>query len=445
MLAVVAAAISFGVLAGLIAWQANLATYNNYHKIVDVGSVSVDSALRARAAVLDHMSAAATFLETTGDNQKAAQARATQRWADFNNEARISWRNLSDTTYGEYAVYGAADAAASDYIQQIGAMFSYYGAGETDKAGAAFLAARETLNTRLVPALGGLEAVKVEDMETTYAGAAQVITNWQYVLLGAAALLALILAGGLLAIRLMHYRWSWPVGVALIVSIVLAIVMAVQLGQARSDAQVMVRQAYDNVAGVQDMEALLSQGRALESIAIFDPSQSASHLASFDQYISLVEQRLCGPVDCSKTTFLQSPSAISDAVRKAAIDEKNRLGLPRLPLVANVAFPGQAAAYEQFRNDYRTWLTSHDKLAQQVKAGQPDQASQTSTGESAQAFSRAVASADAAGTIARSEYDKIWKGVYTTTGINQLLWLAFPLMGLVAAIGVWQRRSQLFA
>jgi hypothetical protein len=189
----------------------------------------------------------------------------------------------------------------------------------------------------------------------------------------------------------------------------------------------------------------LSQGRALESIAIFDPAQSASHLASFDQYISLVEQRLCGPVDCSKATFLQSPSAISDAVRKAAIDEKNRLGLPRLPLVANVAFPGQAAAYEQFRNDYRTWLTSHDKLAQQVKAGQPDQASQTSTGESAQAFSRAVASADAAGTIARTEYDKIWKGVYTTTGINQILWLAFPLMGLVAAIGVWQRRSQLFA
>lgn len=441
-----AAAISFGLLAGLIAWQANLATYNNYHKIVDVGSVSVDSALRARAAVLDHMSAAATFLETTGDNQKAAQARATQRWADFNNEARISWRNLSDTTYGEYAVYAAADAAASDYIQQIGAMFSYYGAGETDKAGAAFLAARETLNTRLVPALGGLEAVKVEAMETTYAGAAQVITNWQYALLGAAVLLALILLAGLLAIRVMHYRWSWPVGVALVVSLVLALVMVVQLGQARSDAQVMVRQAYDNVAGVQDMEALLSQGRALESIAIFDPAQSASHLDSFDPYISLVEQRLCGPVDCSKSPFIAtSSSVISDKVHNDAVDEKNRLGLPRLPLVANVSFSGQGAAYEQFRTDYRAWLASHEKLAQQVQAGQLDLASQTSTGESAQAFSTAVASADAVGAIARAEYDKIWQGVYRTTGINQVLWLAFPLMGLVAAFGVWQRRSELFA
>ena len=128
------------------------------------------------------------------------------------------------------------------------------------------------------------------------------------------------------------------------------------------------------------------------------------------------------------------------------VGDQTRIERPNAPPVI-ISYPKATglAAYEQFRNDYRTWLTSHDKLAQQVRASQTGQASQTSTGESAQAFSRAVASADAAGAIARSEYDKIWKGVYTTTGINQLLWLAFPLMGLVAAIGVWQRRSQLFA
>ena len=64
----------------------------------------VDAALRARSAALDHMSAAATFLETTGTAQQQAQALATARWADFNNEARISWRNLSDPTHGEHAV-----------------------------------------------------------------------------------------------------------------------------------------------------------------------------------------------------------------------------------------------------------------------------------------------------------------------------------------------------
>ncbi|MDQ5867875.1 MAG: hypothetical protein M3390_19430, partial [Chloroflexota bacterium] len=66
MLALMSAALAFGVLAGLVSWQANLATYNDYHTIVDEGAVSVDAALLARSSALDHMSAAATFLETTG-------------------------------------------------------------------------------------------------------------------------------------------------------------------------------------------------------------------------------------------------------------------------------------------------------------------------------------------------------------------------------------------
>ncbi len=96
MLAIVAASVSFSLLAGFISWQANLVTYDNYRKIVDEGSVSVDSALRARAAVLDHMSAAATYLETTGANQPAAEERARERWAAFSDEARRSWQNLTD-------------------------------------------------------------------------------------------------------------------------------------------------------------------------------------------------------------------------------------------------------------------------------------------------------------------------------------------------------------
>lgn len=447
MLALVAASVSFGLLAGFIAWQANQVTFENYRRIVDEGSLSVDSALRARAAVLDHMSAAATFLETTGENQSAAEARTRERWATFNDEARKSWRNLTDRTHGEYAVYSAADAAASDYIQQIGAMFSYYAAGETDQAGDAFLEAREILNTRLVPALTGLEAVKVEAMEATYAGAAQTISNWANVLLGAVALVSLALLLGLFAIRRMHYRWSWPVGAALIACVTLGGLMYYQLSQARSDASKMVRQAYDSIAGVQDIAANLSQGRALESIAIFDPEQSATHLGEFDQYMALVEQRLCGPRNCTQNTFLSDTDFIDPegTVAKAAANEKDLLGLPRLPLVANVNFNGQADAYEQLRANYVAWLGVHTRLAEQVRARQLEAASQTSAGESAQQFGLVVASVDAAGQVARAEYDKIWQGVYRTTGINQFLALVFPVMGLVAAWGVWQRRSELFA
>ncbi|MEO5953917.1 MAG: hypothetical protein ABIQ44_15750, partial [Chloroflexia bacterium] len=102
-------------------------------------------------------------------------------------------------------------------------------------------------------------------------------------------------------------------------------------------------------------------------------------------------------------------------------------------------------AYEQLRADYVAWLGVHKTLAQEVTDKQLPQASQISAGESSQRFAQVVASVASAGQVARGEYDKIWQGVYQTTGINQVLALLFPIMGLVGAWGVWQRRSQLFA
>src|SRR5690349_4763757 len=374
MLTAVAAEVAFGILAGLIAWQANAVTYSAYHTLVDEGSVSVDAALHARAAVLDHMSAAATYLATTGAPQQAALATGRARWDEFNNESRISWRNLTDPTHGENNVYAAADAAASDYIQQIGAMYAYYDAKDLKSAGTAFLAARETLNSRLVPALGGLEAVKVEDMEATYAGAAQQINNWRTVLIGLAVVLAAILLLGLWTIRRMHYRWSWPVGGALLGTLLLAVWMQFSLSSAASDARIMVREAYDNVAGAQDLAALLSQGRALENIAIFDSANAPTHFQSFDDYNLLVEQKLCGPVGCTKTAFVSSPEFEPDLldyrVVSAALNEQDKLGLPRAPLVANTHFAGQGAGLEKVRQDYQAWIADHATIRQQVAANQ---------------------------------------------------------------------------
>jgi hypothetical protein len=236
------------------------------------------------------------------------------------------------------------------------------------------------------------------------------------------------------------------VGVALVVVVGLGLLMWYQLDRAAQDARTMVRQAYDSVAGVQDMSANMSQGRALESIAIFDPEQSDQHLNSFDQYNTLVEQRLCGPRDCTANTFLSATNSeqIDQQVAELALEEQSLLGLPRPPLVANVAFPGQAGAYELLRTDYRAWLDAHGTLAEQVRAGDLGGASGTSSGASVAAFDKAVESANAAATIARTEFNKIWQGVYLTTGINRALAFAFLLAGLVAAWGIWARRSELF-
>lgn len=449
MMTLLSASVALGLLLGLIAWQANLNTYNDYRTLVDEGSVSVDAALRARAAALDHMAAAATYLETTGPAQSAAANRANQLWATFNNEARISWRNLTDRTYGENNVYGAADRAASSYIQQIGAMFSYSRATppQPEQAREAFLQARETLNTRLVPALGGLEAVKVEAMEATYAGASERITRWRWALAGVAALALLVFGGSLLAVRRMRYRWSWPLGVALLLTGGLAFLMQWQLGQASSDAEVMVRRAYDNVAGAQGLGALLSQARALESIAIFDPQGAEGHLESFEQYNALVEQGLCGPRLCTQNSFLAGSDSVDSGVRDRALDTQDTLGLPRPPLVANVHFRGQAAALEALRVEYRLWFDSHQQLATDVRGGGSGRqaAASRNTGVSADTFANVVARIGSLTDLARTEFNNIWQRVYALSTLAQILAVAFPLSGLLAAYGIWRRRSELFA
>ena len=445
MLGLISAAIAFAVLTGIIAWQANARTYDAYHTLVDEGSVSVDAALQARAAVVDQMGAAATYLATTGPAQQAAADRATARWNDFIAQSRISWRNLSDRTQGEQNVSAAADSAASDYIQRIGAMYAYNSAKQPDQAGTAFLSARDILNNRLVPALGGLEAVKVEDMEAIYANASDRITTGRLTLVGIATLLGLVLLLGLLAVRRMHYAWSWPLGLALLLTIGVTALMQAQLASASSDARVMVRDAYDTVAGVQDMGALLSQARALESIAIFDNTHAATHLAGFDQYNFLVEQLLCGDKDCTQVnSFLRGADTIDPQVAKTAVDAQRKFGLPRAPLIANVHFRNQAAQYETLRQDYRHWLDLHGQLATQLKANQVGAASALSTGASDQAFAKVVADADAVRSTTRTQYDSIWQRVYTTSSLAQVLALAFPGAGLLAAWGIWRRRSELF-
>jgi len=322
-------------------------------------------------------------------------------------------------------------------------MFSYSKAGQQDQARDAFLAARQTMNTRLVPALGGLESVKVEKMEAVYAGANNRLSGWRDTTLWVGGILAVILLTMLWAVRRMHYRWSWPIGAALIATILLTGALNIQLGRAASDARVLVREAYDNVAGVQDLAALLSQERALDSILVFDPQGTAGHVADFDQYNTLVEQRLCGPRDCTVNSFLDGDDSISTPVAQAARDEQSKLGLPHTPLVANVYFPGQANAYEELRQTYRNWLATHEKLAGQVQSGQTANAAATSTGEAAQTFAELKQRTDTATGIASAQFEDIWKRNYTFSTLGQALAIVFPVAGALAAWGLWQRRREI--
>jgi uncharacterized protein (TIGR03382 family) len=73
-----------------------------------------------------------------------------------------------------------------------------------------------------------------------------------------------------------------------------------------------------------------------------------------------------------------------------------------------------------------------------------DAARTLSTGSAATNFAAVVKAADAVRDTARTRFDDIWQTVYFTSTLDQGLALAFPAAGLLAAWGLWRRRTELF-
>src|SRR5262249_34971830 len=140
MLTLLAACVAFGLLVGLVAWRATVTTQAAYQEVVEQDAATVDAALQARAASLDHMSEAATYL-ATGD--ASAVTRAQDNWTVFNTQMNILARNLGQEQ-GEPDVYAAATASARDYLQLIGAMYHAYATESTTRTASSqvFLSAR---------------------------------------------------------------------------------------------------------------------------------------------------------------------------------------------------------------------------------------------------------------------------------------------------------------
>lgn len=456
MLSLMAWALAFGLLTGVVAFLAGRTTYDNYRKVVEEGARSVDAALDARSALLQHLSQTAAFLAdptcaSCPDNAKVdrrAQANAT--WLIYTEKSRIAWSNITDPTYGESNVYAAVNQAETDYNRQIGAMYAYFDAKQPDLAAQAFIGpggAQEILNQRLLPAFGGLESLKLEAMTADYRAAQQRIEGWRWALVGVTVLLALLLIAGLFAVRRMHYFVSWPVAVALILGILLTGWLQYRLDAAAADTPVLVHDAYEPVAGIQDLVTVMNQARALENVAVFDNANAATHLADFNNYAFLINQKLCGVAgvqNCTTTPFgnldsaddPNSPIALGVAANSGA-------GVPP-PIIANIHFVHQPQLLETLRKAYLDWLTTHEELATDLNTKNVNAARQLSSTTSAQKFEAVLNAAGNFNVDTRDEFTVIWQRVYTESTLGQGLALVFPLAGLLAAWGLARRRSELF-
>lgn len=445
----------FAVLAALILLAANGITNDYYGQIVTQGSVSVDAAQNARADLLDNLGAYATLLAQTDQAARSqAQATAAQAWERFKNDLRISWQNRSDRTYGEFAAFDAADRASTDYAANIGAMTAAVDAGRQDDARTSFLAAYTVLNQRLLPALeSGLQSDKVEFMESRYASASSTIRGW-LVAVGIFSAVAFVLAlVGLLLSRRMHHRYTTEIVLAAVLIAGVSAWSGFQLSRATTQAKVLVRDAYDTVAGVRDEVALLNQQSALESIAIFDPTNALAHFKEFDDLTLRYEQGLCGAQDCVNSSFLTTPlqqtqnitvhNDIPDPVRKQVLDNQNEFGLPRVPLVGNVQFPGEAVPLDQSRNSYQRYLLADRTLRQQLLGGNVQAALATASGAGRTELAATQKQLGAAHDVARSRFSSTWQSVEDAALIGAWLTLAVLVGAGLLLRGLWRRRGEL--
>src|SRR5262249_35140047 len=149
------------------------------------------------------------------------------------------------------------------------------------------------------PALqSGLQSDKVEYMESRYASASSTIRGWFVAVCVFGAVAFVLALVGLALSRRMHHRFTIEIVLAALLIGAACVWSGLQLHRADTQAKVLVRDAYDTVAGVRDEVALLSQQSALESIAIFDPANAAAHFKEFDDLTLRYEQGLCGALDC---------------------------------------------------------------------------------------------------------------------------------------------------
>lgn len=442
----VAAVVGGGILT-ILALSATHATLLSYRTVVEESARSADAAQAARTALLESHSAVADFLTLEGAAATAALERADERWQTYQEPLRILWQNRRDATFGEFEVFDAADRATTRYRGGVDAMRALSAAGDGAGASEAFLEANRTLVRELVPALNGLESLQLERMDEGYLEARDRIEGWTTLLQVTGLLVLLLLLGTLAMTRFwLHYAMTWEIALSLLGTLVLIGASLLILTLAARSAENSVREAYDAVSAVQAIEALLTQTTAAESLAAFDPERGPAFLRDADQYLFLLEQRLCGELGCTATSFLDpnNTAEIDPQVVEAALLGQGKYGLPRPPLVATARIDGEARALEGLRSGLADFRTVHEAISRAILVEQRP----VTTEErrlSRDAFERSVSAARAEQTLARRSFLETNRVATLSLAAGRLFSPLFLLLGILAAFGIRRRRSALYA
>ncbi len=442
--------------------------FSRYGTIVDKSSSSADAAQSARSTLLAHHSAAADYLSQPGtDESRQALANSEQKWVEYQQYVRNLWMQISenqsndytgiayllplsaesnDKQFGEDAVFNAADQATWRYRGRISAMKAFVEVGDVEEAKNAFIKSHDILIQEVLPALNGIESLKLESMEEAYADTNTAITDSLTMLfvVGGGTLLLLIL-GFLITRFWLHYGWTWELGTASLIVIVLFGWITFSLYYAANQVEVLVRDAYDAISGTQSVEAYLTQAEALESMAIFDPTRKAEFLNDANEYLFLLEQRLCGELACTDESFLDG-FVISNNATIAADAGKGKYGLPYDPLILNAkgnGFAGEASTLEELRDGISLYRGANEWLQEELATG--SSASLEQRQSSTEAYNLVLDAAQKERKIARNEFNRIYDSVTLMMLLNHGLVFLFTALAALGAWGIRRRRKGLFS
>lgn len=434
-----------GVATTIVGFFAVNRALDSYREIVADSAVSADAAQAARSAILAHHSAAADTLSfPAGIERQDTIIRTENQWQIYQYHLRRVWQNQSDELFGEYAVFNAADTATWAYRAKVDAMLAFSEAGETERAQTTFLEAHTLLVREVLPALNGLASVKLESMEAAYATTSEGVNQWLTTLIVVGGASVLLLVTGFALTRLwLRYAWTWELVLSSLVAIALFGWFNYSLSYAANEVETLVRSAYDSIAGVQVVEAYVTQAEALESMAIFAPEQSDSFLRDSQEYLFLAEQRLCGELACTDSNL--GGEFITNEVASLALAGQSKYGLPDAPLVANANtndFEGEGTALTNLGNAIRQYRLANANLIDELGAGQSASIEQRTA--SRNAYEAMKTSVGDEQNIVREAFNSIYATVTDWMELNLWLTLLFTVAAILGAFGLRRRRLSLF-
>jgi hypothetical protein len=465
------AIVLLSLLALLTVVNAYSTAFNLFESIAVFYGTKVDASERALQYISRTSQATADYTALSSDTPLFEQA-VNDIFRNFNlyrDEMFILRSNLQSAD--EETAFTTADTFSySRFWRHVANLID--GRSDEDLARREYLSADNNLRNRIIPALEALESENFDLMVDAGNRAGSDIAR-QVILVGVTTIgLAAVLTYLSFWLRGKVRRYiTLGIDIALVIAWLVPILILLELLSLPGQIATMTENAYNSISGTSRVLVVGNLANRAESSAIIDSSRADFWFAQFDENIVILEQRLCGTLGCTKSSFLTAsgeidPNVLANAQSAIDLEQDYQTGigvdetlLPNAqsdlaehgvrPLIANASFDGEAQALENARVALQDYLAIHAVLTSQVSDGELDAAIELNTGadegDSEEAFGRFVAAMDEVEAINREVFDDIWQKQQSTLPRNRIFYGIVTNLAviLLVAFGVNHRFREL--